>query len=788
MKPVPPPPEVDSALWAGLARRLRLAWAALFWERLWPVLLPPLCVLGLFVAFALFDLAPLLPPWLHGLVLAATAGGVAFLLVRGLLRLQRPTLDEAARRLERDSGLDHRPLAVLGDRPAAADDPVAHALWLAHLRRAAGRLNDLRLKLPHPNMAARDPLGLRAAVLLLLAIAMAGAREDAPQRLLRALSPDVAASGLGPDAVEVWITPPAYTKLAPVLLKPDAPAPVAVPVGSAVLAVLSGGWGSAHLRLDGDDVAFQRQGDGSQRAEARLTRSGRLAVRQSLLNVAAWDVQVTADALPSAAFALPPEAGERGRLRLAVSASDDYGLAHVRVLIRRLGLGEAEPFAVELPVGGQPPSAEIAGWFDLTAHPWAGLPVSVQPVAEDALGQQGAGEAVTITLPERRFANPVAAALAAQRRAVTEDIANMPAAADLLDRIAAGPDLFNDDLKTFLMLRTARHALEADSDFDLAEVQELMWQAALRIEDGDLSSAEHALDQARRALEQAVENGVPDAELQRLIDQFQQALERYTQALAEQMARQDRPPPVPHADDRVIGEDELHQMLDDLRDMAQSGSRDALRQMLSQMGRILDGLQAGAGQPQAGGPAQEGLRQLRDLARRQQQLLDDSHQRAQQGQQGGRDGAQAAEAQDAVRRALAEAARKLGEGLGEAPAPLAEADGAMAGASGNLSGGRWGEAAEAQAQALGALQRATREALEQMGGNGGQGMRGMVPRDPLGRPLRGTATGDDGTTRVPDRAELQRSRQLLEEIRRRAGETQRPEPERDYLKRLLRQF
>lgn len=786
MKLVPPPPEVDSALWAGLARRLRLAWAVLLWERLWPLLLPPLCVAGLFVAFALFDIAPLLPVWLHGLVLAASAGGVSFLLVRGALRLNLPGMDAAARRLERDSGLDHRPLAALDDRPAASDDPVAHALWLAHLRRAAGRLGDLRLRLPHPNMAARDPWGLRAAVLLLLVIAMTGARDDAPRRLVRALSPEGAGTGLGPDAVEVWITPPVYTGLAPVLLKPGTVPAVSVPTGSAVLAVLSGGWGTAHLRIGGDDQPFQRQSDGSQRVEATLSRSARLSVRQSLFSVAAWDVQVAADAVPSAAFALPPEAGERGRLRLAVSASDDYGLAHVRVLARRLGIsGDEPPLVVELPVGGQPRSAEIAGWFDLTAHPWAGLPVSLQPVAEDALGQTGAGEGVTITLPERRFSNPVAAAVVEGRRAITEDLANVPAAVDLLDRIAIEPELFNDDLKTFLLLRAARHALESESGFDLAETQELMWQAALRLEDGDLSSAERALDEARRALEQAVEAGASTAELNELLDRFQQALERYTQALAEQMARQGQSPPLPQADGRVIGEDELRQMVDNLRDMAEAGARDALRQMLAQMGQILDGLQAGAGQ-QAGGPAQDGLRQLRDLARKQQELLDDSHRRGMAGEAGEGDGAQAAQAQDALRRALAEATRKLGEGLGEAPAPLADADGAMAGATDQLHGNRWDEAAQAQAQALAALQRATREALEQMG-NSGQGMPGMVARDPLGRPQRGPAIGDDGT-RVPDRGELQRSRQLLDEIRRRAGEARRPEMERDYLKRLLKQF
>lgn len=796
MKPVPPPPEVDPARWAGLVRRLRLAWAVLLWERLWPLLLPPLCLIGLFVAFALFDLAPVLPGWLRGLVLAGTAGGVSFLLVRAALRLILPAWDEAARRLERDSGLDHRPLAALVDRPAA-DDPLALALWQAHRRRSAAVLDRLRLCLPHPNMAARDPWGWRAAVLLLLVIALTGARWDAPRRLAVALDPAMAGVGLAPDALEVWITPPAYTGLAPILLHPgpsSAP-PVSVPTGSAVLAVLSGGWGTARLGLGGDSVPFLRQTDDSQRAEGRLDQraegrqghSIRLSVRQAGFTVAAWMVAVSADALPSAAFALPPEAGERGRLRLAVSASDDYGLARVWVELRRQGtLTDDAPLVVELPLAaGRPRSAEIAAWFDLTAHPWAGLPVSLQPVAQDELGQTGADEAVAFTLPERHFANPVAAAVVEQRRAVTESPQAAPAVVELLDRIVAEPPLFNDDLKAFLMLRAARAALDADSGFDLAEVQDLLWQAALRIEDGDLSSAERALEDARRAVEQAVEEGAPAARLQALLDQFQQALERYTQALAEHMAQQGRPPSLPQADGRVVGEDELRGMVDALRDLAEAGARDALKQMLSQLSQIIDGLQAGSGQ-QVGGPAQDGLRQLRDLARRQQDLLDASHQRA-LGQEGGGGDPKAAQAQTDLRRALAEAARKLGEGLGDAPAPLADADRAMGAAAGRLGQGQWGEAAEAQALALGALQDAARQTVEQLGA-AGEGPPGLVPRDPLGRPLRGASSVDDGTTRVPDRAEVQKSRQLLDEIRRRAGDNRRPEPERDYLKRLLKQF
>lgn len=786
MRPLPPPTESDAALAdirldRRVARWLRLARAAVLWERLWPLVLPPLGLFGGLVALALFDVLPLLPGWLHALVLVAVAGGVAFLTTRAVLRLNWPTLDQAARRLERDSGLEHRPLAALADRPVAADDPIAQALWHIHRRRMAALVRQLRVALPHPNMAARDPWGLRAAILLLLVIAVTVAGADWPWRLARALTPAVTVSALGPDAAQVWITPPSYTGVAPLLLKPDQA--VTVPMGSTVLAVLSGGWGTASLELEGNRTPFERQSDGSQRLESQLHASTRLTVRQAGLTVASWPVAVVADAVPSIAFTNPPEPGERGRLRLSAAASDDYGLVKAWVEIRRLGAPDDQPLVVDMPLSnGRPRVADMASWADLTAHPWAGLPVNVQPLAEDAIGQRGSGEAHAITLPERSFTNPVAAALVDQRRRITEDRNNAPNAITLLDRVASEPLLFNDDLKTFLMLRAARHAMDEDG-FDLPEAQDLLWNGALRIEEGDLSSAERALEEARRALEQAMDANAPASEIQRLLDQFQQAMQRYVQALSEHMAANDQPQP--NSDGRTISDEELQQMVEGMRDMAETGSRDALRQMLQDLSQILEGLQAGQRQQSANGPASQGMQGLRELARRQQEMLDQTHRRAQQdgGQQ---DGGQAAQAQEALRKSLGDIARKLSEGLGDAPQALSEAGEAMAESAGELGRNQWDSAAQAQSQALQLLHQAAREALEQMG-NGGQGNAG-IPRDPLGRPARSAGSGDDGTTRVPDQAEVQRSRDLLNEIRRRAGEFQRPQPERDYLHRLLKQF
>ncbi len=65
---------------------------------------------------------------------------------------------------------------------------------------------------------------------------------------------------------------------------------------------------------------------------------------------------------------------------------------------------------------------------------------------------------------------------------------------------------------------------------------------------------------------------------------------------------------------------------------------------------------------------------------------------------------------------------------------------------------------------------------------------GHGSRDPLGRPER-TRGPDLGTSvRVPDEIDIQRAREILDELRRRLSEPRRPLLELDYLERLIRNF
>jgi hypothetical protein len=222
------------------------------------------------------------------------------------------------------------------------------------------------------------------------------------------------------------------------------------------------------------------------------------------------------------------------------------------------------------------------------------------------------------------------------------------------------------------------------------------------------------------------------------------------------------------------------------------------------------------------------MRGLQELMQRQQQLLDKSfraqRQQGKQGQQPGqqnglpqpgqqpgdeRDAAQSGEMgdeagqQEGLRRTLGDLMRQLGEGMGDIPDPFGRAERAMRDATGALQRGQAGEAIGPQTEALDQLQQAARDFAQQLQQRLGKGwgdpnddqigatdrdQRGRVERDPFGRPTSSNGTYDQSDVRIPDENTLQKSRQILDELRRRAGERSRPVIELDYIERLLKRF
>jgi hypothetical protein len=131
---------------------------------------------------------------------------------------------------------------------------------------------------------------------------------------------------------------------------------------------------------------------------------------------------------------------------------------------------------------------------------------------------------------------------------------------------------------------------------------------------------------------------------------------------------------------------------------------------------------------------------------------------------------------------------------------LGDAGDAMGQAEGELGEGDADGAVDSQGKALESMRKGAQGLAQQMQQNGmgmgpGPGQPGRNGRqraeqntDPLGRPLRGRDYGDDVTVKVPGEIDAQRARRILEELRKRFGESMRPQIELDYIERLLKDF
>ncbi len=881
-------PDRTDPLFYRLRRRRRLARLALWFERVWVAVWPPLGVAGLFLCAALLDLPAMLPAPLHLALLVATGLAVVALLARGLLRTAAPDSLAADRRLERVTGLKHRPLAVLTDRPALAG---SEALWKAHVARALAQISRLKVGFPHPGLPARDPHALRAAVGLGVLVCLVIAGPEASSRLVRSGEPDFSPSVAPPATqLQAWITPPRDTGLAPVFLKHEGGA-VSVPADSHLTISLTGGAGQPTLSLADKSNPFKALDKESYQADRDLTAGGRLAIMRQGRELAAWDLTVIPDHPPVVSFPEPPgEAGRGARVpmtRLPWQVAHEYGVASLQAELHLRDRPAAPPLIVTIPLpGGSPKSAKGVRLQDLTPNPWAGLPVSARLVAKDAPGLTGTSADAAFTLPERHFQHPVAQALMEVRKQLTLQPDDRPPAVHALGQLAQLDDVWKDDLPAYLNLRAIGDLLNVDpSQQAVDEAQTRMWQLALHLEEGAPERTARALAEARKELRQAMDaekrgEKVDPKELDRLMKALQDAMQKNMQALAEQMQRDPTTTQQDMENHRLDAQD-MQRLAEQMREAAREGRMDEAREKMAELDQMLDQMQAG--RPEHGKMSeserrraekrqrgQQQMSALQDIIQREGGLLDRAQQRSSDADQmPRRPGAlprfgdqplsktpdqQSADAsarsgeqkvQQALRRALGELMQQYADLTDQVPPNLGDGDAAMRDANQALGQGQDPSAAGDERRAIEALQKGGRSMSQQMaqqfgsgdqqgdddqpgdqagqddgdgdgdqpglgqgdqrggdrygpGYDNGRGRSGRRSadrraddrRDPFGRRLNNGVNGADESNdvRVPDEMEQARTRAIQEELRKREAERTRPQPELDYIERLLKQF
>jgi uncharacterized protein (TIGR02302 family) len=825
-------------------RKVRLsAWAMLF-EQLWPRAWLVLASVGLFLALSLAGVWPRLPETPHKLLLGLF-GLVLGIAVVSLLRVRTPSREQAIRRVEAVSGVAHRPASSYEDTLTLnADDPRTAALWRAHRQRLMALLGKLRVGLPSPRADRYDPFALRALLLLGVALLLVVVGDSAADRLRSAFRFGPLAKG-AEARLDAWITPPAYTGRPPIMLAdgaqpgvqvkdtagPDGrPEAIAVPDRSQLIVRATGaGIGALSLVVSPSDgqapqrLAAEAPASTADVSELKfeLRSSGTVAVYADGTTLASWSLRVIPDHPPKIALTKEPERSARGSLKLSYKVEDDYGVVAAEGRIRRVrpkedtsttawarkdaaAKGPRPPYerppalALRLP-HAYPKKAEGQSLHEIGDHPWAGMRVELTLVARDLANQIGRSETVELVLPERRFGKPLARAVIEQRRHLVEDPRDRLHIARALDALTTEPDGFIDDLQVYLGLRSAYWRLRGDATRAARNsVIDQLWSVAVRIEDGSLTDAERALRAAQDRLQKALEENASEEEIAKLMQELRQALAQFL----EQLSRQAQGQPLQGLDrnSQFLTTQDLDRLLKNLEDMARSGNRDMAQQMLSQLRDLLDRLQSGRmvdqGQSRRFGQMMD---EFGNIIGRQQQLLDDTfgeqrqQQRGQQGQRGKEGQGPLGDRQRELRDMLGRLQRGLREFGLSAPGQLDGAGEAMERAEQALRQGDLDGAGQEETRALDELRQGAREMaqqlLRQMPSRFGLGPDSQGELDPMGRPPQRTDGPDPGVgVKVPDQIDVQRAREILEELRRRLGEPTRPSLELEYLERLLQRF
>ncbi len=382
---------------------------------------------------------------------------------------------EALGRLDRGTGIRHRPATALTDT-LTSQDPVALALWQAQRERTLASIKRIRAGLPSPRLAIHDPWALRALIVVMMVAAYIAAGDERSMRVAAAFDWNGVLSAAN-VRVDAWVTPPLYTGKPPIILSAankeaaiPAAGPLAVPAGSTLIVRSSGG--ALDVVAGGgvtEAAATEQAPKGTNEKHFTIAGDGTVHVRAPS-GQPQWRFSAIPDRPPTIALAKDPERQARGSLQCptrsrTITASPKRG----RILAVRRG-GEAkatEPrplfdppqFSLVLP-NARTRNGVGQTVKDLSEDPYAGAEVTLTLTAKDEAGNEGRSEPFNMRLPERLFTKPLARALIEQRRILALDANQNSQVNDALEALMIAPELFMPEIGHYLGLRSVAQQLE----------------------------------------------------------------------------------------------------------------------------------------------------------------------------------------------------------------------------------------------------------------------------------------------------------------------------------------
>lgn len=828
--------------------------------------------------------------------------GLIYFIKADILKFDLPNIDDADRFLEHGGKIPRGSIESIRDELANPQKPITRNLWQNAQIQILYKFQQLKISAPRAFILRKDPAGLRFIAFLMFICGMLISGHQWQDRIYNGMLPFKPASIIaGSTDINLWITPPNYTQKPQIRLSDKMPPSefLEIPQGSKIRIRLYSSLGkyfTPTLTMGEVYMPLNDLGEGLYGIDdIDIAQGQRLKIQQAFITRFSTAYTYIADQVPhiknniityesndpdivvmsdlnndtekEAAEDAPPaktyEILDNSHIRIPLIVSDDYGVKdlHMRLNIDKMviSLPLAQNFEeTRLVMSGADSDFKISPVYDFTWHSWAGLPVSLTFTAIDDIGQSATLDEINIILPEREFKHPMAQSLIAMRKRLAWDYNDsFFDIADNLETLLTAPDYFQNNKGIFLSIRAASSRLRYSNPLPKAErikaaqsVIDLLWHAAITIEDGDLSMAMRELRDAQRALENAMRNPDTDKdEIARLMDNLRNKMSNYFAEMQREMQKRQqdgKDNPQFSAEDfsQIISPDMLSKIMQDIEAALRAGDTQKAQDLMSKMQRMMEMMDPSkmAQLPMDMQVMKEGVNELQELIEQQEFLLDKTGQYIKGmndhawkkdikpldipsiqkmledfGIEGTlptpqKDKIKPEESinpddkskpslsdfktdQEALRYILGQLMLDVAEHVGEIPESMGLAEQEMRGSENELGNEAPRKASEHQELAIKYLKESQKQLSEQfrqrMQQMIGISMSGSQRLDPLGRPMgdedpNGQNAGSD--VKVPDEVQKKRVDEILRMLRERSGDRSRPDEELDYLRRLLRQF
>lgn len=759
-------------------------------------------IIAFFLAIVISGILLKLPTGIHALFLIST-----LILVLWLITLQHKNPSKFSfnlikRKIEEVNGLEHRPLDAISDIPLGFN--IAAKIWYTYIYSVRDKISKIRT-FYRPKFSTNSKFTYYFSIISCAALTLSLVLTPSTiwkANIIASLTPKIEISfkSSAETTIELWVQPPAYVQKPAYFIisknhQLDAGKVIDVVKGSQLKARAVGYKISPAIWLAGKRYEIANSKDKDNILSIDLYDSGKINIFHVVNKIGTWQVNVLPDTKPSGEIK-SVVATSLYSTKIEYIASDDNGISQAEVLMTLPeGAKDTSVYKFSARYDNNAQDAVQTYIEDLTAHIWAGKKVEMQLRLTDNFDQTYTSGKVEFTLPEKKFSNPNAKKVANARKLLLLEPDNLSLrrkVADDLVKIAINPDIYKNNIVTFMALDSAIKRITGKAQNIDDETLQLLWNVAIQLEDGGLTSAQQKLYQALQKMQNSITNeNLSNAEKQQLVAEVQQAIMEYLKSLASEMQSQmyqgKSLPSLPSkVAEKLQNSINMSELLQQMQTMADTDSYESLAKMADNLRNSIEKMDINQFEKMQEKQVKslENMQELENIIDAQQKLLSQTN-----FEKDTEKVKNLKNEQERIRFRLNKTIAEFAKIPLIVPDTLEKADKEMGMSSANLEMGFATSSRIHQENALKALQQGSDEMAEQIAASIKSSMFSLsfMPQDgnygsdfdPMGRKF-----NDDKAT-VPSKSDIIEVREIIEELRKRANDPQKNSQEKDYLDRLI---